>query len=111
MVTLLCNAINKMATMRNFSLAFGVVAVIREPVKLALEAGHNCICILYTKHRKLTITCIVKIRNIGTSSANVKNTKSQLYIVRRRGVALLVDAVRCKPQAASILDGAIGIFQ
>jgi hypothetical protein len=69
-----------MATLRNFPLVFGVVAVIREPVKLILEAVHNCICMLYTKHRKLIITCIVKIRHTGITSANVKNTKSQLYI-------------------------------
>jgi hypothetical protein len=99
-----------MATLRNFPLAFGVVAVIREPVKLVLEAGHNCICILYTKYRKLIITCIVKIRNTGITSANVKNTKSQLYVVRRRGVALLVEALRYKPQAISILDGVTAIF-
>ena len=99
-----------MATSRNFSLAFGVVAVIREPVKLVLEAGRNCICILYTKRRKLIITRIVKIRNTGSTSASVKNTKSQLYIIRRRGVALLVELLRYKPQAVSILDGVVGIF-
>ena len=69
-----------MATLRNFPLSFGVVVVIREPVKLVLEASHNSICILYTKHRKLIITCVLKIRNTGIISANVKNTKSQLYI-------------------------------
>jgi hypothetical protein len=97
-VTLLYNVINKMATRRNFSLAFGVVAVIREPVKLVLEAGLNCICILYTKRRKLIIACIVKIRNTGCTSGSVTNTKSQLYRIRRRGMALLVELLRYKPQ-------------
>jgi hypothetical protein len=99
-----------MATRRNFSLAFGVVAVIREPVKFILEAGRNCICILHTKRRKLLTACIVKIRNTGSTSGSVKNSKCQLYRIRRRGVALLVELLRYKPQAVSILDGVIGIF-
>jgi hypothetical protein len=28
--------------MRHFLLAFGMIAVFREPVKLVFEAGHNC---------------------------------------------------------------------